>query len=251
MKKHISNIMFLTKYIWKFKKSIFLYIFFCGVVQAVKIGTGIVGIRYIIDSIAAGDLKIIIWVIAIYSLINMLCDFFVTYSNYYTTKNFSYIAMNMTKEVMGKSIEIDYKCFDDSTYYDKYTRAMSQAGSAIQRLIGTYISIASNLISIISIISLMVAMISIEFILISLVNVAISFSILMLQNKWQYDFNMKMTRLNRMIGYFPGLFFNPTTAKEIRLFGSSKFFINKYTKNQGESIEKTKQFQKNIICLIT
>lgn len=244
MKKHISNIMYLTKYIWKFKKSIFLYVVVCGLIQAVKVGTNIVGIKYIIDSVIAGDLENIIWIIAFYCLINMLCDFFVTHSNSYTTKSFSYIAMNMTKEVMDKSIEIDYKCFDDSEYYDKYTRAMSQAGGAAQRLVGTYISIASNLISLISIIGIMLTMIGIEFIIISLVNVAISCFILMIQNKWQYDFDVKMTRLNRIIGYFPGLFFNPKTAKEIRLFGSSNFFINKYTDHQNESIEKTKQFQK-------
>ena len=151
------------------------------------------------------------------------------------------VDMHITKEMMQNATEVDYSCFDDSQFYDVYTRALSQASGAAQHLVGTYISIASNLISVLAIVSVMFAMISFEFIFIAIANVAISYIVITIQNKWQFKFNMKMTKLTRQLNYFSSLFFSQGMAKELRVFGSSPFFIGRFSTLKEESIKQTNQ----------
>ena len=244
MKDTASNIMFLTKYIWKFRKSIFIYIIFCGLVQALQLVAGIVGIRLILDFIVSGDIGSVLITIGTYVALNLICNIYYNYTNIYSSKAFSFIDMHVSIEMMKKATKVDFSCFDDSKFYDMYTRALSQASGAAQRLVGTYISIVSNLISVISIVTLMLAMMSYEFILLAFVNVIVAYVVVVLQNKWQFEFNMSMTRLDRAIGYFSGLFFNQGIAKEMRIFGSKNFFLDKVLKYKEESIGKTNQYLK-------
>lgn len=72
MKDTISNIAFLNSYIWKHKKSVYVYIIICGMVQALQISASIVGIRLILDFLVEGNIRHVIITIGAYAVLNLL-----------------------------------------------------------------------------------------------------------------------------------------------------------------------------------
>jgi ATP-binding cassette subfamily B protein len=248
MRKAMDNIVYLSKFIYKHKPTIFIYVFICGIVQAINLCVNILGVKIIIDGLENQiDYSGILLSITAYVLIQLFCRMFITYAEVYTVKVFPKLSMEITKEIINKTTKIDYFNFDDAQYYDFYTRASSQAGNYVTRMVGSYLSIVSNAFSVLSILSVIVFSLDAEFIVLGVLNVIVSYIIMHIQNKWQFEFDMKITRVGRIADYFMGVFFTPVSAKEIRIFGSEKFFENKYHESQTDIIKQTINFKKRYV----
>lgn len=247
MKKIINNVGFLNQYIWKYKKSLYIYIFMSSLIQAMQLLLNVIGLRMIIDAITTGDTNKAYLSILIYALLNLLCTLYYSISLKISSKSFSIIDMKITQEMINASTEINYSCFDDANYYDIHTRALSQASGATQRLVGTYISIVSNIVSIIALTSVIITMISFEFVLLSVLNVVVAYFVILIQNKWNFNFGQKMTPVYRRANYFANLFFERESAKEIRIFQSSHYFSNKYETHKSHAIKETNKFYKKFL----
>jgi ATP-binding cassette subfamily B protein len=248
MRKAMDNIVYLSKFIYKHKPTIFVYVFICGIVQAINLCADILGVKIIIDGLENQiDFSGILLIIGAYVLVQLLCRMFITYTEVYTAKIFPKLSMEITQEIIKKTTEIDYFNFDDAQYYDFYTRACSQAGNYAMRMVGTYLSIVSNAFSVISIMSVIAFSLDAEFIVLGVLNVVVSYIVMHIQNKWQFEFDMKITRIGRIADYFMRVFFSPVSAKEIRIFGSESFFENKYQESQTDIIEQTIKFKKGYV----
>ena len=236
MKKTIPNILYLTKYISRYKPSAFLYIIYGAVIQGVKYSAEILGIRFVVDYIISQKgLTEILNVLFIYLGIVLICNLLITFSSFLARRIFDDLSIRMSTNMMEKAVQIDYSCFDNTEYYDKYTRALSEASGAAQKLVGTYVSIASSFITILSIVSIVVSMTGrFEYLVISAVSVAASLIITSAKNKMSYMHNIKMTRKYRFVGYIKGLFWDRNASREMRIFNSSDYFLKIYLKNQKD-----------------
>ncbi len=228
IKNVLSNIAYFSKYIFKFGPSAFLLIFFNAIFHTLSIALNILGIRYVLDALSQDEeWSYILKVLMVYAVSSLILNIYFTFSDYYTSKIYSLIVNKMDVELMKKSNNIDYSCFDDPSFYDKHTRAMSSASGSLNGLISTYTAIISNLISIITISSLLVSM-GIQYIVIAIVNVCTSYFVILKKNKRQFNYDQNNTKINRQFGYFKGLIFNPSFIKDIRANNASEFFIQKY-----------------------
>lgn len=247
MKRTFTNIKFMTKYILKYAKEFFPVTIVSAMFQAFNVSLEIVGVKYLLDSIFLGqDIKKFVIDISLFALSTLICKLFFSWTNYFYPLLTMRISFGISKELMNKSQKLDYRAFDDPKYYDTYTRALMDADGTLRGLISAYIAIFSNIISVSTIIGILINM-GIEYILIALLNVTVSYIIMVIQNKWQYQFDMSTTRHNRATQYFKGLFFDSSSAKEIRIFNMGSHFIKKYNDVAKKLYSDTKKFKRKYL----
>lgn len=247
MKNVIRNLLFLSKLIYKFGPSAFVLVLFNSIFHTLSITLNILGIRYVLDALTRGEeWRYIIQVLSVYAVSSLIVRLYFTFADYYTSKIYSVISNKMDIELMTKANCIDYSCFDDPDFYDKHTRAMMAASGSPNNLISTYTAILSNFISIITISGILVS-IGVRYIILAIVNVAISYFVILKKNKLQFNYDQDVTKINRQVGYFKGLIFNPSVIKDIRVNNANNYFIDKYKYVYSEWFDKFIRHKKAMV----
>lgn len=231
----------MTKYFWRFGKKYIFFILVGASLQALQLYTEVNIIALIINSLIDNSMDQALFNIVLYCIILLICKLYSDFTYFYYPLLAANVTKQMSIELMQKSMKIDFCCFDDSKYYDAYTRASSEADGRLQNLIGTYIGMVHSIFSIITVVTLL-SQINLLYLLIILVNVIFSLIIATKRNKIRFQFELENTLKFRKLSYVKNLFFNPSTTKEIRIYNIYNFFINKYKKEYDEYYQRLKRY---------
>ena len=117
-------------------------------------------------------------------------------------------------KLFAKAISVDLSCYEDSTYYNKYTFTMSQCANKISRLIDAAASFTSSLISVVSCVALsvMIDPVTLPFAFLPFVTLLLRQK----RNKIDHAANQKISDINRQKDYVRRVFYQDAYAKDMR-----------------------------------
>jgi len=144
----------------------------------------------------------------------------------------------LNRMVFEKAVNVDISCFEDSDFYNDYTKAMRGASNHIigtfnnaTRLVGAFLS---SLYVIYTMFSL-----NVWIGLLSMLPVVASFVIGKVMNKINYSMNMELVPDERRIDYVNRAFFLQKYSKEIRLSGAPRL-LKKSLEESSRGYVRTK-----------
>ncbi len=157
--------------------------------------------------------------VAVYSLITFLDRFI-------TLKLNVKISEKINLALIEKIKSIDYECFENSEFYDKYTRALAETGSRALEVTNTFFELFGTIASIAVAVEL-ISTIEPLFILLALFNVGVTFACHAFYNKTNYKEDLEGTPFKRRRQYVNRTIYQPEYAKEIKLFPMHKEILKR------------------------
>lgn len=162
----------------------------------------------------------------------------------------SKVNLYMNEIFIEKAKSFDYINFEDSEFYDKYTRALGQVDTITHTVFNTFFELLS---SVISIISLMVMIMTLDWniILFALFGVLMNFIQSLIMSKLNYTTNVVLTPISRKQNYIKRILYIPDYAKDIKstdLIVTGKRY---YTQSLKDIIHVLKQYGMKVALLNT
>ena len=130
-------------------------------------------------------------------------------------------------KIMNKAKEIDLVCFESSKFYEMYENACREASSKPVQVANSTFSIMSTLLSLFSFTLVLWGIspyASLLIIVLSIPSGIINF----VYRRKNFHYLHERSKERRQINYYSDLMTNKDMVKEIRIFGLSDFFIQRY-----------------------
>lgn len=138
-------------------------------------------------------------------------------------------------KLFAKAISVDLSCYEDSTYYNKYTFTMSQCANKISRLIDAAASFTSSLISVVSCVALsvMIDPVTLPFAFLPFVTLLLRQK----RNKIDHAANQKISDINRQKDYVRRVFYQDAYAKDMRTTNIHKPLFTRFQEASEKIVE--------------
>ena len=234
MKKHnntLSNVGFILKYIWK-KNKLSLVVLFIPITSSVLISvTNVLGFKLIIDSLEKKqNLLHLTAVIFLFLLLNVVSDILHSiYNEWLLPKTSLSLSKHVNLELMKKAACLDIECYDNSSFFNKYTRALSEANSRMFSVLNTLSSFLGSLLSMSTII-IIISNITPIVLIFSISSVILGFLASMLNNRISFKKDNEITFYTRIQSYIHRVLYQKEYAEEIRHYPSIvSLLLKKYT----------------------
>ena len=217
MKKVIKNNLFLLKQVWKYSKSFVLILTISSITGIYSPIVNVWFLKKLVDSLVNGtDIKEFITIIIAMSLAQgllMLYNYIL--NEWFVPMKSEKVSLALNKEYMEKLHKLDISCFDNTDFYNNYTRSVGEISARPLNVLFSFTRFLTNLFSIVTLITLMITMdpVSIVF---SIVNVLFSIFWETKKNQKHYLFSLEKTYHERRKGHIFSLFWGNTYAKEIK-----------------------------------
>jgi len=137
-------------------------------------------------------------------------------------------------KIINKAREIDLASFDMPDFYERLENANREAGSRPVNILNSAFDMISKIISMVSYIIVISAILGrlgagayiffIAFVIVSITSAIVSFYF----RRRHFMYMRHRSKERRQLNYFSNLMVNKDLVKEIRLFGLSDLFTNKY-----------------------
>ena len=137
------------------------------------------------------------------------------------------IRFYIRSSLFGKAKSLDLCCFEDSGFYDKYTRAYAEADNRAFNVLSSVSSLSYSIVSLLTLFSIILYLEPI-LILFALIGALLLFIIGKKSAKLRYDFNYGKTTFDRKNGYTHRVFFEPQYAKDMKMDNMYSYFIRSY-----------------------
>lgn len=177
-----------------------------------------------------------------------LLHIFTVWYQYYLSKTEPKIYEYIYIKVIKKALEMELSQFEDSEFYDKYSRALNEVIKRSNEVIKT---LSQGIASLIGVLITMGFIIYIDsFLLIfAILPLVSSFVVGNKRNKLMYKKDMEMTYYERKVDYVKRIFYEKKYAPEIRLFNIKNVFFKDYEESYDSIIGKVKKYGKNTAIL--
>lgn len=218
----LPNNLFILGIVWKKAKLRFIIKIVFTIVTSVLPTLNILVIRYII-SLLESDIdrtetllwKILIIILGLMSIQFVSRIFFAFNSALIEPVLASNINNYMNEIFFDKAKIFEYKNFEDSVFYDKYTRALAQVESLPHVVFNSLFQLFGNLISIISLSALILSMDSLVIIFV-LFMVSVNFIQSIITSKLNFNTSQELTPISRKQNYIKRILYEVNYAKEIK-----------------------------------
>lgn len=231
---------------WKTNKAAFIWRIIYSVLTASVSPLVIILTEYLINSIETiddGGFYRVVTVIFAFFAPNLIIQLLNSASSYWINP---LINLKFTKGlnniVLRKTKALDYECFDDSDFYDKYTRAMSEADN---RSVAFFNQISTCLSNFLSLLSLGAIVIVFDYVIIGfcLLNIVVGFVFQIILNKDDYQCSQETTAFKRVLSYAKRVLYQPQFAKDLKMDSSlSELFLKKYNSAMDDNIKLTNSY---------
>lgn len=218
MKKAIQNNLYMLRFMWKYCKSNVILRLLSTLTAPVQPFIFIITMKLAIDGISEKrDLKYLLTIILTAFLVGAVSAIFNSWVNSSSSaKAQPKISKGIQDELLKKSLTLDFACYDDAEYYDKYVRAMQEAESRAIEVLDSLVEILSSIVALLMIVSLIIALNPIV-ILICVAVLGINIFLNAKRNKIVFKRDMEITRPQREGAYYKKMFYEPQYAQELRL----------------------------------
>lgn len=227
------NIAYFIKYIFRFDKAYIILGLGVNLLSVVAPITEIWGPKQIVDMLsnraAISNIISLILIITGLEILKMLV--FAVYRTIYLPVAQSRLKSRINLELFKKSSSIEMRYFEITEFYDRYTRALNEADSrfimimdSLGRLLSTIVYLATMGYIINSLDAAMLCVIVIA--------VIATFFLKAIQSKVYYQYDKKITPIDRKMSYIRRIFYESAFAKEIRVYNMTDFLFRKYSNSE-------------------
>lgn len=178
------------------------------------------------------DLSMAVRLLAVYAGIDFLCRMYQYWvKQIYDNLAVKKIANYMCHLLYGKLGDIDIACYEDTTFYDKYARAVSSMPEGITDAAGTVCSLLGAVLRVTTIVGLF-STLDFLFCIMAVLYCIQALVTTKRMNRIFYDDYVRNTPLNRKSGYINHVFGAHQFAKEIKLYQIHDFLMEKLSAAQ-------------------
>lgn len=244
--KALKKIFYIVNILWKTSKQAFIVRIFYSLSTAIVAPLTILLTKFLIDSLTVEvSFSDIILIIIGYSAIAFVPQMFLSYlSNLFNPVINMKFEQSLNNMVMKKSSMLDYSCFDDSEFFDKYTRAFFEADRRATQIFNQIMMFISNLLSLFALGSILVALDPL-LIVFSIISIIIGFIADLLVNKDNYECYNKSTKFKRILSYCKRIVYQPQYAKDMKMnIGLLNVMLSNYNTAVEEIQNNTKKYGK-------
>lgn len=215
----LKNNLFMLGYVWKYKKSMIFLKLFIASLGAAYTFIDIYFIKWIFDALGSKEsITFLFSIIGVAGLIHIFIGFTNSiYNNLLQPKMSLSVSEKINDEMIDKAQSIDLACYENSEFFDKYTRALSETNQRVNGVLNTFSGIISAILNITVIVSL-IAAIDIIFIVFGLLASLVVFTQGLIFNKISFKENQEKTPYNRQQGYVRRVIYQTEYAKEVKLY---------------------------------
>lgn len=144
------------------------------------------------------------------------------------------IRTHIRTKVLEKTSELDFECFENPEFYDKYTKAIAEADSRASAVLESVSSLSYSVVTLATLFTIILALNPILF-LFAAVGVTISFLINTYLGKLRYQYNNERVPSDRKANYIHRIFYEPQYAQNIKMDTMVTYFVQQY-KSLGSNI---------------
>ena len=139
------------------------------------------------------------------------------------------VVHHVKHKMMVKAKELDMASFDSPEFYEKLENANREAGNRPVQILSSTFSMVSACISLVSFVVILATAPGMWWSAIIIVAVAIPSAIInMTYRRKNFQYMRRRSKERRQMNYYSDLMVNKDMAKEIRMFGLSDLFVERY-----------------------
>lgn len=229
MKKTIQNNLFMLKLIQESSRFRILFAVLNSLQNAVTPLFSIILVKVVMDIITTGgSMSELLSFIAVIALAYVAA---VSYNSWYVQKYCVHsdlaIQQNIQNRIYAKIECIDMSAFDNSNFYNMYTKAVNEASSRALAVLNAVTNLLSSCLSFAGVASIIIWLDPI-IILFVVVSVILSIVVSNVQNKESYQNSMEQTEGTRKKDYVGRVFYLQQFVREIKVFQMQKYFIDRF-----------------------
>lgn len=217
------------KYVRKFTPAYFYIRFITVLLSPLQPLISIFIMKIAIDHVAYGKPQNeMLFIILVGFVIAITCNLIIHLINV----GMGTVAKRMiTKNIQGiflkKAEKLDFSCFDDTEFYNQYTRAMYETDGRCVSVFDTFINFLSKIITLLTVITVLAVLSPLIIILCALL-IALNFGLNKVKNKLDYQYNNQLTPLKRKVEYIKKIFYEPQFAQEVRMGKLGGLMLKKF-----------------------
>lgn len=250
MKKTLKNCFFIYKQLWHASKSAFLLRAGYALIAAAVSPFTIILTEYLVNTLdnisETSFAKIVLIIIAYFipTLVIQICNSIFSYwINPIISLKFTRALNNI---ILEKTKSLDFVCFDDACFYDKYTRAIAEADGRAVTLFNQTMSFLSTTISLVALFGV-VAIYDGWIIAFCVANVLIGFVFEILINRDDYSSARESTKFKRVMAYAKRVLYIPGYSQDMKLDDSYvDLFLDKYNDSINTVTDITLKYGKKM-----
>ena len=230
--KFFARLLYITKLVWEARPLILFVMLFMAVFEGVvPLITALIDER-VLNSLASAYngttvFSVVLWLIVIQFSFAFVVSLINSINSMITRISAEIVTNHIKVKIMNKAQEIDLASFDLPEFYEKLENANREAGSRPMEIIRSTLSIMSSLISIISFIAVLAAVSPAAPAIIIAVSIPSAIVNFIYRSK-NVDYIKQRTKDRRQMQYYSNLITNKDMVKELRMFGLSGLFIERY-----------------------
>lgn len=190
--------------------------------------TGVLGIMFLIDALTAKNARTAFIIILAYGLITAATSVFRSwYESVYEPAAKTRISSAFCASLLGKTGQIDLASLENSTFYDQYNRAVSEANIRAQGVVQTLCGLIGNLFSMATLTAILMKLDAFVLLLTG-IGAALMFFLNLKRSRLSFSQYLERTQLERQIQYIQRVYYEPQYTREIRLFDMNPFMMKRY-----------------------
>lgn len=250
----IKNNFFMLNHIWKVSKFyIFLCVFHNTLLPTIAEAFNILIFKFIYDAIAEGEsFSLVIISIITISFLQISISTIGGYKDRIVQpKVRALLSERFNNELINKSIQLDICCYDDNSFYNRFTKALGETDNRALSTLDNMTNLFRNVLTVIAVSGIIV---SLDILMLCFVLIAVIIRMLVFpkQNKIIYEYTQLRVPVDRKVDFLKNVFYSPRFAMDLRTVSSLvDIFKNMFAEGTRESLEMTKKVGKKTFKLST
>lgn len=246
----ISNFLYLCKVYLKYGKSWFIVVSLSTLFVPIQAYIGVVLLRDTVNAATAGEsLNSIIIRVAILTSVYLLTTILDNIIEIYIGEEVNVrISNGINKDIYIKTLQTDFKYFDNPEFYDNYTWTLrsfyNQTFSAV-RVVWRFITVVLTLGTLLS----LIAMMNYVVIFFSLISVLLTMLINLKSNEVIYKKEEQSLPHRRKLDYVQRVFYLKEFAQGIKSTKMKDVFLKKYDESTNELSNVVKKYRTRVTIL--
>lgn len=248
-----GNVIYSIKLIKKFASCYLGVSLFLSIFEMVLPIVNIYGLKVVIDSVECGKSfgEVFQFLMILFFVMLSAYVFSSWYKKCYNPIEIKRIRGKLREYFYSIASSIDLQYYDDTSFYNKYVKALSEMESRLFALIDDLCSIVGSASCLITVIILAISMDWVV-LLFSCFSILLNIGLSICGQKVRYAEDNENVLPERKMQYVNRIYFLVQFAKEVRIFSLSKYLKNILIESNNESIDVTKKYsgKQVIIALV-
>ncbi len=169
-------------------------------------------------------IKWLIIAIGIFSILSILVGNISAYNNSIQS---DLVIDYMSRIMIDKSLDVDLEFYDSDTYFDQFSRAMSQGGTKPIAVLTGFTSLLQSAVTLLIAIGVLFTLHWSVIVVLIVITIPASYLKLFYSRKI-IELQKEQTHQGRISGYYKSVLTGPGTAKEVRIFNYGSYLRDKF-----------------------